>query len=246
MPAESNLKVVAYIFSRSFLIASVNLTSAMSSQPQADAEPGCDLQVPQMTEKVRNDTIRQTSAVEFPLMPVNPNVMFYICDRCGKRVKLLQENLLQIATGNRTLLRLWKAGALLRLWKAGENIQWFCTPCLATTEGCGIGEVQATRDLSLPLHPVQKHFLQNRSREVSAAQNPRQANCAAKPCAPSRRFRQDHVKVRVSRFLELKKKGKLSGYNFIGWLNKTGDLVKDACPQSPHTPIYWKMQETSE
>ena len=46
--------------------------------------------------------------------------------------------------------------------------------------------------------------------------------------------------------MELKKIGKLSGYNFIGWLNKTGDLVKDACPQSPHTPIYWKMQETGE
>ena len=180
----------------------------MSSQPQADAEPGCDLQVPQMTEKVRNDTIRQTSAVEFPLMPVNPNVMFYICDRCGKRVKLLQENLLQIATGSRTLLR---------LWKAGENVQWFCTPCLATTEGCGIGEVQATRDLSLPLHPVQKHFLQLQIRKVS--------------------------RKGVSRFLELKENGKLSGYNFIGWLNKTGKLAKEECPHSPHTPIYWKRPE---
>ena len=134
VPAESKLKVVAYIFSRSLLFASVTLTPAMSSQPQADVEPGCDLQVPQMSEKVWTDTMHQTSEVEFPLMPVNPNVKFYICDRCGKRVELLQENLLQIATGNRTLLR---------RWKAGENVQWFCTPCLATTEGCGIGEVRA-------------------------------------------------------------------------------------------------------
>ena len=229
--------MVAYIFSLSLLFASVTLTPAMSSQPQADVKPGCDLQVPQMSEKVWTHTMHQTSEVEFPLKPVNPNVKFYICDRCGERVDLHQENLLQIAAGNRMLLR---------RWKADENVQWFCTPCLATTEGCGIGEVQATRDLSLPLHPVQKHFLQNRSREVSAAQNPRQANCAAKPCAPSRRFRQDHVKVRVSRFLELKKKGKLSGYNFIGWLNKTGKLAKEECPKSPHTPIYWKRPESDE
>ena len=38
----------------------------------------------------------------------------------------------------------------------------------------------------------------------------------------------------------------LSGYNFNGWLKKTGELVKDACPQSPHTPVYWKMPETGE
>ena len=169
--------MVAYIFSLSLLFASVTLTPAMSSQPQADVEPGCDLQVPQMSEKVWTDTMHQTSEVEFPLMPVNPNVKFYICDRCGKRVELLQENLLQIAAGNRMLLR---------RWKADENVQWFCTPCLATTEGCGIGEVRASRNLNLPLHPVQNHFLQ------------------------------------------LQKEGTLAGYDFIGWLKKTGKLVKDA------------------
>ena len=149
----------------------------MSSQPQADVEPGCDLQVPQMSEKVWTHTMHQTSEVEFPLKPVNPNVKFYICDRCGKRVDLHQENLLQIAAGNRMLLR---------RWKADENVQWFCTPCLATTEGCGIGEVGASRNLNLPLHPVQNHFLQ------------------------------------------LQKEGTLAGYDFIGWLKKTGKLVKDA------------------
>ena len=46
--------------------------------------------------------------------------------------------------------------------------------------------------------------------------------------------------------LKLQKSGELAGYNFIGWLKKTGELVKDACPQSPHTPIYWKMPETGE
>ena len=51
----------------------------------------------------------------------------------------------------------------------------------------------------------------------------------------------EHLKV-----LKLKKSGELAGYNFIGWLKKTGMLVKDACPQSPHTPIYWKMPETGE
>ena len=167
----------------------------MSSQPQADVKPGCDLQVPQMSEKVWTHTMHQTSEVEFPLMPVNPNVKFYICDRCGKRVELLQENLLQIAAGNRMLLR---------RWKADENVQWFCTPCLATTEGCGIGEVGASRNLNLPLHPVQNNFLQ------------------------------------------LQKEGTLAGYDFIGWLKKTGELVKDACPQNRHTPIYWKMPETGK
>ena len=35
----------------------------------------------------------------------------------------------------------------------------------------------------------------------------------------------------------------LSGYNFNGWLKKTGELVKDACHQRQHTPIYRKMPE---
>ena len=48
------------------------------------------------------------------------------------------------------------------------------------------------------------------------------------------------------RFLELKRLGKLRGYNFIGWLNKTGELVKDKCPPCPHIPIYWKMEKTGE
>ena len=33
----------------------------------------------------------------------------------------------------------------------------------------------------------------------------------------------------------------LSGYNFNGWLKKTGELVKDACHQRQHTPIYRKI-----
>ena len=66
-------------------------------------------------------------------------------------------------------------------------------------------------------------------------------NSATEPCAPSRRFL-----IRQLRFLELKKTGKMWGYNFIGWLSKTGKLVKDECPQSPHTPIYWKKPETGE
>ena len=63
---------------------------------------------------------------------------------------------------------------------------------------------------------------------------------------PSCQFRFDKIKLGESRFIKLKKIGKSSGYNFIGWLNKTGDLVKDTCPQSPHTPIYWKITETNE
>ena len=38
----------------------------------------------------------------------------------------------------------------------------------------------------------------------------------------------------------------MESYNFIGWLSKDGKLVKDECPQSPHTPIYWKKPETGE
>ena len=52
--------------------------------------------------------------------------------------------------------------------------------------------------------------------------------------------------LHTHRFLQLQKNGRLAGYNFIGWLKKTGELVKDACPQSPHTPIYWKMPETGK
>ena len=48
------------------------------------------------------------------------------------------------------------------------------------------------------------------------------------------------------RFLELKRLGKLRGYYFIGWLNETGELVKDMCPHCPHIPIYWKKEETGE
>ena len=48
------------------------------------------------------------------------------------------------------------------------------------------------------------------------------------------------------RFLQLQKSGKLAGYNFIGWLKKTGELVKDACPPSPQTPIYWQKPETGK
>ena len=54
------------------------------------------------------------------------------------------------------------------------------------------------------------------------------------------------LKCKISRFLQLQKNGKLAGYKFIGWLNKTGELVKDACPQSPRTPIYWKMPQTGK
>ena len=54
------------------------------------------------------------------------------------------------------------------------------------------------------------------------------------------------LSLQTRRFLQLQKNGRLAGYNFIGWLKKTGELVKDACPQSPHTPIYWKMPETGK
>ena len=64
--------------------------------------------------------------------------------------------------------------------------------------------MNASRNLNLPLHPVQNNFLQ------------------------------------------LQKEGTLAGYDFIGWLKKTGELVKDACPQNRHTPIYWKMPETGK
>ena len=52
--------------------------------------------------------------------------------------------------------------------------------------------------------------------------------------------------LQTHRFLQLQKTGKLAGYNFIGWLKKTGELVKDACPPTPQTPIYWQKPETGK
>ena len=38
----------------------------------------------------------------------------------------------------------------------------------------------------------------------------------------------------------------MSGYKFIGWLNKNGDLIEDESPYSPHTAIYWEIPESNE
>ena len=50
----------------------------------------------------------------------------------------------------------------------------------------------------------------------------------------------------LSRFLDLKKYGRLSGFELVGFLNNTADLVKDDCPQNQHTPIYWVIPETEQ
>ena len=64
--------------------------------------------------------------------------------------------------------------------------------------------------------------------------------------APSRQLRAEHVRLGLSRFLDLKRTGKMSGYNFIGWLDSSGELVKDSSPYSPHAPIYWEIPESNE
>ena len=38
----------------------------------------------------------------------------------------------------------------------------------------------------------------------------------------------------------------MSGYTFIGWLDPTGELVKNESPRSPHIPIYWEILESDE
>ena len=46
--------------------------------------------------------------------------------------------------------------------------------------------------------------------------------------------------------LEVKKYGRLSGFEFVGFLNKEGSLIQDDCPPSPHTPIYWVVPESEQ
>ena len=58
--------------------------------------------------------------------------------------------------------------------------------------------------------------------------------------------RADNARVGLSRLLHLKKQGKLCGYELLGFLNSTGQLVEDQCPQSPYVPRYWSIPEIEE
>ena len=131
-----------------------NLDELQSLQPEVGVKPGCDLQVPKMTDKGWKDTVHPNRAqVNLPLMPmtvsdtrfeVNPKVMFFRCDRCGKTLE--QHSVDMRVDGDYQAPKLALSNRTFRSrWEAGENFMWFCIPCLARTMGVRIEDVWATR-----------------------------------------------------------------------------------------------------
>ena len=143
-------------------------SSSTDSEDYLDngAKPGGDGEV----------TVHQRSPLpEPPLLPetindtrfdVQPQVVFFICDRCGKRVqprcvdmpvdgdyqarKISITNVdgdyqaRKIAINNHTFRG---------RWKAGENFLWYCFACLAITEGKPIADLWAERGSTFTPYP---------------------------------------------------------------------------------------------
>ena len=156
------LKLFAGIVWLALLVASATLTCAMSSsgssstdsedyldngaKPGGDGEvtvhPGSPLPDPPLLPETINDTRFEKK----------PQVLFFICDRCGKRVQPPCVNMpvdgdyqaRKIAIDNHTFRG---------RWKAGENFLWYCFACLAITEGKPVADVWAERGSSRQPYP---------------------------------------------------------------------------------------------
>ena len=138
------------------------LANCPLNDPGVGVTPGCGVKVGHMRDKGCNVTVLPEGPLpEPPLMPeaikdtrfdVNPQEMFFVCDRCGKRVQPRCVNMpvdgdyqaRKLAINNHTFRG---------RWEAGENFLWFCISCLAITEGKQVEVVWAERGSSLKPHP---------------------------------------------------------------------------------------------
>ena len=159
------LKLFAGSVWLALLVASAIPTCAMSSSGSSStdsedyldnsAKPGGDGEVivhpgglvfePPLLPKTINDTRFEK----------DPQVVFFICDRCQRRFDAPCVNTPVYGDYHRQKLALDNRKFEVR-WKAGENFHWYCWACLAILEGKPAAVLWAERGSSRLPEP--RHF----------------------------------------------------------------------------------------
>ena len=99
------------------------------------------------------------------------NTKYFICDRCTKRIEYANQSFPHY--GDWVIPKRGQRIATFELrWAAGEDFRWFCMPCLAQTEGEGIGphacrKIQEDRGLGIHAQNRAARFASRQLRGLS-------------------------------------------------------------------------------